>query len=154
VALDLGSARVRDWMTTSVPVITTKTTVATALRLLREHGLPALPVYAENGLVGLVEEKALLRLTPSEATTLDVYELHQVLDQMTVARVTVPPRATIAPEAALDEAAALVIQAGADVIPVVDQGRFLGLLTPSGLLAAVVRGASAGRRRDALPAIG
>ncbi len=153
MALDLGSARVRDWMTTSVPVITPKTTVATALRLLREHGLTALPVCAENGLVGLVGEKALLRLTPSEATTLDVYELHNVLDRMTVSRATVPPRATVVSVAALDEAAALMIQAGTDVIAVVDEGRFLGLLTSSALLAAVVREASFGRQ-EAPAAIG
>ncbi len=153
MALDLGSDRVRDWMTTSVPVITPKTTVATALRLLREHGLPALPVCAENRLVGLVGEKALLRLTPSEATTLDVYELHNVLDRMAVSRATVPPRATVVSVAALNEAAALMIQAGADVIAVVDEGRFLGLLTSSALLAAVVREASLGRQ-EAPAAIG
>lgn len=153
MALDLGSDRVRDWMTTSVPVITPNTTVATALRLLREHGLPALPVCAENRLVGLVDEKALLRLTPSEATTLDVYELHSVLDRMTVSRATVPPRATVVSAAALDEAAALMIQAGEDVVAVVDEGRFLGLLTSSALLAAVVRETSFGRQ-EAPAAIG
>lgn len=144
MALDFGSARVRDWMTNSVPVITPKTTVATALRLMREHDLSAVPVCAENRLVGLVDEKALLKLTPSEATTLDVYELHDVLDRMTVSRATVPSRVTVVPGTALDEAAALMVQAGAEVIAVVEEGRFLGLLTSAALLAAVVREASSG----------
>ena len=153
MALDLRSTRVSDCMTASVAVITPRTTVATALRLLREQGLPALPVRDENGLVGLVDEKALLRLTPSEATTLDVYELHDVLDRMTVARATVPSRATVAPEATLDEAAALMIQTGAEVIAVVEEGRFLGLLTSSALLAAVV-GEAALRGQKAPATIG
>ncbi len=139
MALDLGSARVRDWMTVSVPVITPKTTIATALRLLREHGLSALPVCSEAGLLGLVDEKTLLRFTPSEASTLDVYELRYVLDRLTVARAIVPPPATVVPDASLDEAAALMIQSGAGVIPVVDDDRFVGLLTWNSLLATVVK---------------
>jgi len=138
MVLDLGSTRVRDWMTVSVPTVTPKTTVATALRLLREHGLPALPVSGEGGLLGLVGEKALLRLTPSEATTLDVYEMHDVLDRLTIARAAVPARETIGPDASLEEAAAAMLRSGIEVIPVVDGERFLGLLTWPSLLAAAV----------------
>jgi acetoin utilization protein AcuB len=138
MSLDLGSARVRDWMTVSVPTVTPKTTVATALRLLREHGLPALPVSGGSGMLGLVDEKALLRLTPSEATTLDVYELHDVLDRLTVARAAVPVRETIGPDAGLEEAAAAMLRSTTEVISVVDGERFLGLLTWPSLLAALV----------------
>jgi acetoin utilization protein AcuB len=138
MVLDLGAARVRDVMTVSVPTITPKTTIATALRLLREHGLAALPVCGEGGLVGLVDEKALLRFTPSEVTTLDIYELHDVLDRLTVARAAVPARATIGPDAGLEEAAAAMLRSTAEVIPVVDGERFLGLLTWPSLLAAMV----------------
>jgi acetoin utilization protein AcuB len=104
VAVALASASVRDWMIVSVPIITPDTTIATAFRLLRKHHLPALPVCAQGKLVGLVDEKALLRFTPSEATTLDVYEMRAVLDRLTVARATAPTRATVAPDAGLEEA--------------------------------------------------
>ena len=73
----LATAYVREWMIGSPPVITPRTTIATALRLLREHTLPALPVCEAGRLRGLVSERALLRLTPSEVTTLDVYELRE-----------------------------------------------------------------------------
>jgi acetoin utilization protein AcuB len=148
MVLDLGSARVRHLMTVSVPTITPKTTVATALRLLREHGLAALPVCGEDGLLGLVDEKALLRFTPSEATTLDVYELHDVLDRLTVARATVPAPTTIGPDAGLEEAATAMLRSTAEVIPVVDGERFLGLLTWPSLLAAVVGTSRPARLRD------
>ncbi len=61
-------------MTSALPVVTPQTTVGTALRLLRELRLPALPVCAGDRFVGLVGEKDLLRVTPSDTTTLDVYE--------------------------------------------------------------------------------
>ncbi|HKV46397.1 MAG TPA: CBS domain-containing protein [bacterium] len=136
--VDLNSARTRDSMVTEIPLITSKTTVATALKLLREHKVPALPVMAEEGLLGLVDEKALLRLTPSEATTLDVYELREILDRMTVGRLAVPAKVTLRPDDPLDLAAALMVRGDLDVVPVVDDGWFVGLLTWSGLLAAMI----------------
>lgn len=136
MAIHLGSRDVRSVTLTTVPVITPKTTIATALRLMREHDISTLPVSTDAGVFGLVSEKALLRFTPSEATTLDVYELREVLDRLTVERVSVPPRAIVAPDAGLEEAAALMLRTGADVIPVMDAGRFEGLVTWCRLLAA------------------
>jgi len=138
MALDLRSGDVRSIMVAALPVITPKTTIATALRLMREHGVSTLPVSTDIGLQGLVNEKALLRFTPSEATTLDVYELRDVLDRLTVQRATDAPRAIVAPDAGLDEAAALMLRTGADVIAVMEEGRFVGLVTWCGLLAAAV----------------
>jgi acetoin utilization protein AcuB len=138
MALDLRSADVHSIMVSALPVITPKTTIATALRLMREHGISTLPVSSDAGLQGLVTEKALLRFTPSEATTLDVYELRDVLDRLTVERATVAPRAVVSPDAGLEEAAALMLRTDADVIAVMDAGRFIGLVTWCGLLAAAV----------------
>ena len=135
---DLRDVCVREWMITDVPVITAQTTIAQALRLLREQGAPVLPVVSEGRFVGLVDEKTLLRFTPSEATTLDVYELREVLDKMTVGRVAAPASVILSPGASLEDAAALMLRESADVIPVVEQGRFLGLLVWISLLAAAV----------------
>lgn len=123
----LRTSSVRNAMLASVPVITPRTTVATALRLLREHDVAALPVSDGERFVGLVSEKALLRLTPSDVTTLDVYELRDVLDRLTVARV-VEPVLPISSEASLDEAAALMRAGRHEWLPVVDAGHVVGLL--------------------------
>lgn len=136
MAVCLGSADVRSVTLTTVPVITPKTTIATALRLMREHEISTLPVSTDAGFLGLVSEKALLRFTPSGATTLDVYELREVLERLTVERATVTPRAIVAPDAGLEEAATLMLRTGAEAIPVMDAGRFAGLVTWCRLLAA------------------
>lgn len=132
---DLRSTLVGDWMVGS-PIVTRRTTVGTALRLLREHCVPALPVWEDGRLAGLVDEKALLRLTPSEATTLDVYELREVLDKMTVAR-AMGPAAAVAPNMPLDKAASLMVRSAAEALPVVEAGRVVGLLTRVSVLRAV-----------------
>jgi acetoin utilization protein AcuB len=121
----------------AVPVlaITPKTGIATALRLLREHGAGALPVLDGARFIGLVDEAALLRFTPSEATTLDVYELREVLERLPVARAIVQTE-TVAPGAPLSAAVAAMCRARARVLPVVDKGRLVGLLPWTRLLAA------------------
>lgn len=129
----------REWtlvaerMMAPVPAITPRTSVATALRLLREHQVPALPVCEGPRFVGLVDEKGLLRLTPSDATTLDVYELRDVLDRLTVARIVerVP---AVAPDAPLEDARMLMRSHRREVLPVLDGDRLVGLLHWTALL--------------------
>jgi len=130
--IDVRTSNVRSGMISS-PVITPRTTVATALKLLREHDVAALPVCDGGRYVGLVHEKGLLRLTPSEIATLDVYELRDWLDRLTVSRIieSVP---AIASDASLEDAAVLMRTGRHEVLPVLDAGRLAGLLPWTALL--------------------
>ena len=134
--VDRVQARVREGMVSS-PVITPRTSVRTALRLLRENCVPALPVFDEGQFLGLVDEKSLLRLSPSEATTLDVWELHDLLDKLTVASV-VRPTATIGPDESLRQAAILMNDANSQALPVLEGGRLAGMLSWNALLAVAM----------------
>ena len=126
------------WMRRSPVTVTPETRVAEALRLCRGHGIRRLPVVKDGKLVGLVREADLLRLTPSEATTLDRHELLYLLDRITVARI-VAPAVSISPESALTEAARILAE-GAEELLVVADGLLRGILTRAdclrGLLAA------------------
>jgi acetoin utilization protein AcuB len=110
--------------------------VGTALRLLHEHNLPALPVVEGGRFLGLVYEKDLLRLAPSEATTLDVFELREALDRLTVGRVLsrVEPLSAAAP---LQQAMLLLGRSGLEAVPVMDGERLLGLLAWPALMSAL-----------------
>lgn len=136
--IDLATTSVRDRMIPSPPTVTPRTTIATALRLLREHHLPALPVCEGGRVRGVIDEKALLRLTPSEATTLDVYELRDVLDRLTLAVATVTLVPTVTPDTSLIEAASLLLRTGRTVVLVVEGTHLAGLLTERALLAAAI----------------
>ncbi len=103
-------------MTSALPVVTPQTTVGTALRLLRELRLPALPVCAGDRFVGLVGEKDLLRVTPSDTTTLDVYEPREVLDKLTVARAVRAAPALLSPETPVEDAAVRMLSTGTEVL--------------------------------------
>ena len=133
MAVTMLDGRVSDWMAVPVPAITPKTGIETALRLLREHGGQALPVLDGSRFVGLVDETSLLRLTPSDVTTLDVYELRNVLDGMTVSRV-VERTPSIGATASVEDAVTLMRAGRYLVLPVLEAGRFVGLLPWTALL--------------------
>jgi acetoin utilization protein AcuB len=135
---DLRALQAHDWMMVSYPTITPRTTINTALRLFREHRTPVIPVCSEGRCVGLVDEKALLRLTPSEATSLSIYEIRPLLDRATVTDVMTPPITTVTPETPLDEVARLMVHESADIVPVVSAGYLVGLLPMIFVLAAAV----------------
>jgi acetoin utilization protein AcuB len=136
---------VSEWMSLHPLTVTPKTTVGTALRLLREHGIRRLPVIEEGSPVGVVRTEDLLRLTPSEATTLDRYELHDLLQRLMVAR-AIAPATMVKPEVSLGEAARTFLLDGTEELLVVADGRLLGIFTHSDLL----RGLTA-KRGEAAP---
>jgi len=149
MSVDLDAAHVGDWMAVPLPAITPRTSISTALRLLREHGATALAVLDGTRFVGLVDEKALLRFTPSEATTLDVYEVRAALEKLTVARAARPVAEAVAPDTPLAAAAAAMYRACAQVMPVMEGGRLVGLLPWTRILAAASGEAAASPDRDA-----
>jgi CBS-domain-containing membrane protein len=132
----VSAGPVRAWVV-AAPAVLPTTSVATALRLMQEAGLPALPVACEGRFVGLVHERDLLRLAPFEATTLDRYELHDVLGRLKVARV-VQPSAAVSPDCPLEEAARRMAEQRALVLPVVSEGLPVGLLLWTSVLQALV----------------
>jgi acetoin utilization protein AcuB len=130
--------RVSDWMTVSVPVITPASSVQGALRLMRDHRLTALPVCEEGRFFGLVDEKDLLDLTPSRATTLSRFEIGALLDKVTVTDAMKQPAVLVAPDPPLREAAALMVKHSAEVLCVVENQRLVGVISWTAVLAAVI----------------
>ena len=124
------------WMRRSPVTVTPETRVAEALRLCREHGIRRLPVVEDGKLAGVVREADLLRLTPSEATTLDRHELLALLDRITVARI-VTPAVSIPPESALTEAARILAGSAHELFVVAD-GVLRGILTRADCLRGLV----------------
>lgn len=135
---DTSDLRVSDWMTLSVPVITPRTSVNAALRLVRDHGLAALPVCVEGRFVGLVSEKDLLELAPSRATSLSIYEIRELLDKVAVGAVAKRPPGTVGPDAPLCKAAGMMVEYSQEILPVVERDRLAGLITWKEILAAAM----------------
>lgn len=120
---------VSEWMSRSAPVVSPETGVREALRLLRDGGIPALPVCDGGRFLGLVGEKELLKVTPSRATLLSRHEIPALLDRLTVRTVVKSPSATVARDASLRHAAEIMVKNSSEVLPVLADGRYVGLIS-------------------------
>jgi CBS domain-containing protein len=126
-----------DAMTPGPLTVTPRTSVAAAMRLVRDNGISHLPVVERGRIVGVVRRERLLALTPSEATTLSRHELLDTLARLTVER-AVEPALTLPPRTPLAEAARHLLERNAREALVVDADRLVGILTHSDLLRALI----------------
>ena len=124
---------VRNWMTVRLITITPKTTLPEAQRIIRECNIRRLPVLNGDNLVGIVTLGDIREAQPSDATTLSIYELNYLLDQLTAKDFMTPNPITIAPDATVAEAARRMIEHKIGGLPVVENGRLVGIITETDL---------------------
>ncbi len=128
---------VRDWMTPEPTTATPDTPVLDALRLLREKGFRRLPVMDGARLTGIVTRKDLKDATPSQATTLSVWELSALLSKLTVGEIMARPVVTAKEEEYMEDAALRMQERGVGGLPVLGEGGQLsGIITVSDVLRA------------------
>jgi acetoin utilization protein AcuB len=123
---------------TANPITTTENTpIAEAGEILRKHSFARLPVMKDDKLVGIITRNDLLKVSPSEATTLSVWELNYVLSKLTVKDAMTRNPITIKTEDTLEEAALLMRDRGVGALPVVDdKGKLVGIITESDIFDA------------------
>lgn len=127
----------RDAMTPSPLTISPRTSVAAALRLIRDNDVHHLPVLDHGRILGVVRTERLLTLAPSEATTLSRHEANDLLSRLTVER-AVEPALAVDARTPLAEAGRTLLAEDAREALVVDEGRLAGILTHSDLLRALI----------------
>jgi len=124
---------VREYMNPNVITVTSDTLVHDAQKIMKDHGIRRLPVVDGGKLVGLVTQDRLREIAPSPATSLSVWELNYLLAKMRVREAMVRDVITIGPEATLEEAARLGQERRIGTLPVVDDGRLVGIITTTDL---------------------
>lgn len=122
---------VRDWMTPNPITISPQTTLPEAQQIMMENRIRRLPVVWKGKLVGIVTFGDIREAKPSDATTLSVYELNYLLDQLPVKNIMTPDPVTIPPGATIQEAAAIMLEKKIGGIPVVENGELVGIITES-----------------------
>lgn len=126
--------------------ISHKATMAMAVKLMEQNNIRALPVIRDEALVGLLTDKELKRAQASDATTLDIHELHYLLEKIIVAEIMISDPVTLAIDATLSEAADLFWERKLEAAPVTDKEQLVGILTQSDLDRAILKLTSFGRR--------
>ena len=91
-----------------------------------------LPVLNKAGeMVGLVTEKDLLKAGPSSATSLSVWEIHELLMKVKVRQVMIKDVITATEDLPIEEAAHLMYEHKIGCLPVMRAGMLVGIITES-----------------------
>jgi acetoin utilization protein AcuB len=129
---------VKDRMSSNLVTTTESMPIVDAGEVMRKNGFARMPVVRGGKLVGIITREDLLKVSPSAATTLSVWELNYVLSKLTVKDAMTQDPVTIGSEATIEEAALLMRTRDIGALPVVDGDRLVGLITESDIFDAFV----------------
>jgi acetoin utilization protein AcuB len=134
---------VREWMAKDPVTVEPKTTIKAAWKLMQDRRIRHLPVVLKGNLVGIVTDRDLRRVLPSPATSLEIHELHYLLDKLTVDEVMTKDVIATVPGADLPSAARAMLRNRIGALPVIESGAVVGVLTRSDTLEALTTAAEA-----------
>jgi acetoin utilization protein AcuB len=129
---------VGDWMIANPITVTSDFTILEAQRLLRSHGFRRLPVVDKGVLVGMVTDRDLKDAAPSKATSLSVFELNYLLSKLVIREIMRAPVYTVSPDDPIEVAALMMEEHKISGLPVVDDGKVVGMITITDILQAFI----------------
>jgi acetoin utilization protein AcuB len=109
-----------------------------ARRLMHDRRIRHLLVTDTAGLVGIVTDRDLRLNLPSPAIGLSVWEINYILMKLTVGEVMTKPVLTIGVNRNIEAAAQQMLEHRIGALPVLDEGKLVGILTETDLLRAFV----------------
>jgi acetoin utilization protein AcuB len=130
---------VKERMTRNPVVVAPDVSVPQALKRMHEARVRRLPVVDDGGhLVGIVSDKDLLRASPSPATSLSVWEIAYLLDEIKVRSVMTSKVITVTEDTPLEDAARIMADSKIGGLPVLADGRLVGIITETDLFRVFV----------------
>ncbi|HDS17091.1 MAG TPA: CBS domain-containing protein [Proteobacteria bacterium] len=139
VVLEGMSMLVKYWMKSNPFTVSPETLVIDAQKIMRQHRIRRLPVMKGSRLVGIVTLAGLREAQPSKATSLSVHELNYLLAKMTVGEIMSREVITCSPEMTMEKAAVRGTKYGVGALPVLDNGKLVGIITESDIYRAFLQ---------------
>jgi acetoin utilization protein AcuB len=121
--------KVKDIMTWNVVTVGSDTPIMEAHKIMETHKIRRLPVVDRGKLVGIVTLDRIIGVGPSPATTLSIWEINYLLAKMKVREVMNKDVVTIDPEASIEQALAKGQNMKVGIMPVIDNGSVVGVIT-------------------------
>jgi len=125
------------WMTKELVVATKDTTIAEAALLLKQHKIRRLPVVDEKGnLLGILSKEDLINGLPSIIDPLKDNAERILITQVKVISLMTADPITLSPADPLEKGAKLMRRNKIGGIPVVEEGKLVGIITESDIFQA------------------
>jgi len=126
-------------MTKNPITVTPDTKVDEAAALMKKHHFRRLPVVEEGKLVGFLNDKDIMKVAPSPATTLSRYEITSLLAKICIREIMQKEVISVNEDATIEEAALLMCNNKIGGLPVVSSvGAVVGVITETDIFKALV----------------
>ena len=128
---------VKEWMTTPVATIRADAPVREAVALMKLRKIRHLPVLDDGGrLIGIVTDRDLRQMVFDPSIQERLGDLAEALGALTVREIMTWAVLTVRPESGIRQAARLMHEQKVGALPVVADGRVVGMLTERDVLRA------------------
>lgn len=131
---------VKDWMRTDVITAQKGLGMLKAHKMMRQKGIRRLPIVDKRGrLVGIVTRSDVREAQPSDATTLNIWEINYLLAELELKDIMTKKVVTVQPEDTIRTAAQLLHDHKIGALPVIDKDRrVVGILTESDIFRTLI----------------
>ncbi|MCP4359521.1 MAG: CBS domain-containing protein [Chloroflexi bacterium] len=130
---------VKDWMATDIVTVEPQTRMLDAHQLMRANKIRRVPVVSKGKVVGIVTRSDVREAEPSDATSLNVWEINYLLHKLVVQDIMTNDVMTVRPNDTVKTAAALMHELKIGALPVVnEQAELVGILTESDIFRVLI----------------
>jgi acetoin utilization protein AcuB len=125
-------------MSTDIITLAPDQTLLKAMTLIQQKRIRHLPVVQGGTVVGMVTDHDIRRAGASDSTSLSVFELNYMMDQIKVANFMTKKVITVSPDDPIEVAAKLIYDHKIGALPVVEKGQLVGLISSLDILETFI----------------
>lgn len=125
---------VKDVMTKNPIFVSPETSITEAKAIMTKKNISKLPVLNKNNeLVGMITKNDLAKAGPSDATSLDMFEIGYLLSKLTVDKFMTKKVVSVTEDEVVEEAARIMVDEQIGCVPVMKNSLLVGIVTESDL---------------------
>ena len=129
----------KNWMTKPVVTIDLNESMYDAIKLTKKHDIKMIPVLKKNQLAGIITDRDLKKASASDATTLEMHELLEVLSNIKIADIMTKDPITVPLNFTVEETARVLLDKKISGVPVLDDnGDVAGIITQSDIFKVLI----------------
>jgi len=129
--------KVRDYMTRNVITVKENDSLLQARNLMKKNQIRYLPVLNEESkLVGIITFSDIMGYTPSQAISMNFWEMMDIISRKKVEDAMTVAPATVAQDMPIEDVATLFREEKVGMLPVIEDNRVAGIITDTDILNA------------------